>query len=99
MTSGRWSLLVAAGGALLLLPAGRGLHAQATISGRVTATVGNAPLADARVVIIGSTASAITGEDGRYTIRNAPTGTVQLQALRVGYQSQKKSITVAAGTP
>jgi hypothetical protein len=97
MRSGRWSFLVAAGGAFLLLPIGRDLHAQATINGRVTATGSNAPLADARIVIIGSTAAATTGEDGRYTIRNAPTGTLQLQALRVGYQSQKKSVTVAAG--
>jgi len=97
MRSGRWSFFVAAGGALLLMSPGRDLHAQATISGRVTATTSNAPLADTRIVIIGSTLSATTGEDGRYTLRNVPTGAVQIQALRVGYQSQKKSVTVAAG--
>ena len=84
MRSGRWSFLVAAGGALLLMAPGRGLHAQATISGRVTARPSNAPLADTRVVIIGSTLTATTGDDGRYTLRNVPTGVVQLQALRVG---------------
>src|SRR4051812_16503772 len=96
MTSGRWRLIAAASGGFLLSALGGALHAQATISGRVISTTSNAPLADARVVIIGSTASAVTSEDGRYIIRNAPTGTAQLQALRVGYQSQKKTVTVPA---
>src|SRR6185369_12622457 len=55
------------------------------------------PLADARVLGISTTLAATTGEDGRFTLRNVPAGLVQLQVLRVGFQSQKKTVTVRAG--
>jgi len=54
------------------------------------------PLGDARVIVVSTGASEITGEDGRYTLKNVPSGTVDIQALRVGFQSQKRAITVTA---
>ncbi|HWH52805.1 MAG TPA: SusC/RagA family TonB-linked outer membrane protein [Gemmatimonadaceae bacterium] len=100
MTFGRWRLLSIAGAAVALLSgAGRQLAAQAAITGRVIAEGTNQPLADVRVLVIGTSLSATTSDDGKYTIRNAPVGTAQLQVLRVGYQSQKKTATVLAGQP
>src|SRR5207302_1235703 len=78
----------------LALFAARSLAAQGTISGRIT-TEGNTPLPEARVLLPGGTASAMTGEDGRYTLRNVPAGSVEIQALHVGYQSLKKIVNVA----
>ena len=65
---------------------------QATITGRVTEQASGQPLGDARVVVIGTSAVATTNIDGRYTIRNAPTGNVEVRVIRVGYQEQKKPL-------
>ena len=89
MSRTRWTLAIFAAA----LP--RLALAQGTISGRVT-TEGNVPLGDARVIVVSTGASEITGEDGRYTLKNVPSGTVDIQALRVGFQSQKRAITVTA---
>ncbi len=70
---------------------------QATISGRVTATGTNEPLSEARVMVSGTSIATSTNTEGRYTLRNVPRGVVTVQVLRVGYQEQKKSVTVAAG--
>ena len=72
-------------------------HAQqSSITGRVTAD-GNQPIADARVLLVGTTAGATTNQEGRYTLRGVPTGAVEVRVLRVGYREQKKAVTVTAG--
>jgi len=101
MISLRWKSFAAAaviGTSMVALPVG-GAHAQGTVSGRVTAQGTGQPLADARILIIGTPLSGTTGDDGRYTIRNVSAGTAQLQVLRVGYQSQKQTVTVAPAGP
>jgi TonB-linked SusC/RagA family outer membrane protein len=70
---------------------------QAVIAGRVTEQSSGQPLGDARVIVIGTSAVATTNIDGRYTIRNAPTGNVEVRVLRVGYQEQKKPVQVSPG--
>jgi TonB-dependent SusC/RagA subfamily outer membrane receptor len=71
--------------------------AQGTITGTVTAQGSAQPLEEVRVIVIGTSVFTTTGADGRYTLRNVPAGTVDIRVLRVGYQEQKKPITVAAG--
>ena len=83
--------------ALVLLAAAAPLAAQGTVTGRVTAVGTGQPLADARVLVIQTSLASITGEDGRFTLRNAPAGSLQLQVLRVGYQSQKRTVVVTNG--
>src|SRR6185295_12453175 len=39
--------------------------------------------------------SAVTGEDGKYTLKNLPNGSVDIQALRVGFRSEKKTVVVS----
>src|SRR5262249_48711501 len=79
MPFGRWRLFAVAGAALTLVTAAGRVSAQGTITGRVTALVGGTPLVDARIVMIGTSITGTTSEDGRYTLRNVPAGTAQLQ--------------------
>jgi TonB-linked SusC/RagA family outer membrane protein len=94
MSRSRWTL-----SALAFLAVGfvRIAHAQGTITGRITSE-GNLPLGDVRVLVISTAVSAITNEDGKYTLKGVPAGTFDIQALHVGFQSQKKSVNVAAGS-
>jgi TonB-linked SusC/RagA family outer membrane protein len=72
-------------------------RAQGTITGRVATAETNEPLSDARVMVVNTSLIVPTGGDGRYTIRNAPTGNIEVRVLRVGYQEQKKAVAVSAG--
>jgi len=97
MIRARWrSIAVCCTSFLIAVTASRAAAAQGTINGRITNEAGQ-PLADARVIVIGGTAAATTAEDGKYSLRNVPAGTFDIQALRVGFQSQKKSVTVTVG--
>src|SRR2546426_1080586 len=64
-------------------------HAQeaTTVSGKVTATVGGAPLVGATVSIPALRVGAITDAEGRYrfTVPGSATGEVTLTARRIGY--------------
>jgi TonB-linked SusC/RagA family outer membrane protein len=92
------SFIAAAVAALGLLgPGARLAIAQGMITGRVTGAEGGRPLAGAHVLVVGSTSVATTGNDGSYTLKNVAAGTFQLQALHVGYESQKKPVTVTRG--
>ena len=73
------------------------LAQQATISGRVMAQGTNEPLTDVRVFLVGSALNVSTNAEGRYVLRGVPTGTLEVRAIRVGYQEQKKAIAVTAG--
>lgn len=84
-----------AAGLLLLSASVAG--AQGIITGRVLAQGTNEPLADARVLLVGTSFFTLVNGEGRYTIRNVPTGTAEVRVLRVGYAEQKKSVVVANG--
>jgi hypothetical protein len=95
MTSARWRLL-AASAAVTLLASGSKLAAQGTVTGRVTAAEGaHQPIAEARIIVIGANATAVTNEDGKYTLRGVREGNVELQVLRVGFKPVKKMATIA----
>jgi len=85
-----WTLAIFAVAFARLAPA------QGTITGRIV-TENSAPLGDARVIVVGTVASTTTNEDGKYALRGVPSGTFDIQALHVGFQSQKKTVTVTAG--
>jgi TonB-linked SusC/RagA family outer membrane protein len=71
------------------------VSAQGTITGRVTASGSNAPVAAARVIAVGTNSSATTGSDGNFTLRHVPLGANVVQVLRVGFETQKKPVTLA----
>jgi TonB-linked SusC/RagA family outer membrane protein len=81
---------------LLLLVTSRAFG-QSTITGRVTAQGTGEPLPESRIAVVGTSLVGSTGVDGRYTIRNVPSGQWVVRVLRVGYQEQKKTTTAAAG--
>jgi TonB-linked SusC/RagA family outer membrane protein len=70
---------------------------QTTVTGRVTAAGTGEVLPDARVMVVNTSSSTTTGSDGRYTLRGAPVDNYVIRVLRVGYQEQKKPVTVTAG--
>lgn len=67
-------------------------HAQQkTITGTVTNSKDGSPVADASVIAVGEKASAITGQDGTFSLSVSP-NVEQLQISYVGFEAQ----TVAA---
>ena len=92
-----WVAAAVCGVALLAAAAARADAQTSTVNGRVTARENAGPLSDVRVVVISSNVFAITNADGRYSLRNVPSGGVDIRVLRVGYQEQKKRITLAPG--
>ncbi len=70
---------------------------QGTISGHVTVAGSSAPLAQARVFLVNSNLVATTNAEGVYTIRGVPAGSMDVHVIRVGYQEQKKPLTVRPG--
>ena len=69
----------------------------ATISGKVSARDTNEPLSDSRIIVLGTSIFTVTNAEGRYTLRNVPSGNVEVRVLRVGYTEQKRPVTVTAG--
>ncbi len=82
---------------LLLIATASAAAAQGTITGRVTAVGTGEPIQEARVVIVGTSAITTTNPDGRYTLRNAPSGAAEVRVTRVGFAELKKATTVANG--
>lgn len=75
-------------------------HAQSrngTISGRVVDAAGTAPIANVTIAVAGTTIRAVTGEDGRYTLRDVPAGTARVRALRLGFSEFSEQVSLAAG--
>lgn len=73
-------------------------------TGSIEGTVRNAhtgdPVAGARVIIVETTFSAVTNQNGFYRISDVPVGSHTLQALVLGYQSQTlTNARVTAGLP
>jgi TonB-linked SusC/RagA family outer membrane protein len=81
---------------VVLLFAISSASAQGTISGRITAKDTGVPLPESRVTVVGTSLVGSADADGRYSVRNVPAGTWVVRVLRVGYQEQKQSATVAA---
>ncbi|MDX2192696.1 MAG: TonB-dependent receptor [Gemmatimonadales bacterium] len=56
------------------------------VSGTITDATTRAPLADVVVSVAGSSRSATSAADGRYTLTGLPAGALELRARRIGYQ-------------
>jgi TonB-linked SusC/RagA family outer membrane protein len=70
---------------------------QGTLSGRVTEAGSGRGVADARVIVVGTSLFATTNGEGRYTIRGVPAGTANVRVLRVGFAELRRTATVTAG--
>ncbi|HVT37447.1 MAG TPA: SusC/RagA family TonB-linked outer membrane protein [Gemmatimonadaceae bacterium] len=98
MKQGRWSMFAAGAVTLILLGASGSLGAQGTVTGRITDAATTQPLGSVQVMVVGTNIGGLTNDDGRYTLRGVPAGNQELQVLRVGYQSQKKRVTIEPGS-
>jgi len=78
-----------------LLAASTGaLAAQGIVSGRLTDVANGAALVGARIVILGTSLTTTTTNDGRYRITGVPAGAQQVRASQIGYASATKGVTV-----
>ena len=94
-------IFVSASGRLILLKRvalNQPTQQTGTATGRVTDKETSLPVAGVRVTVVGTSLSAVTGDDGRYTIRNVPVGPRRLRITRIGYQPVELSVTVGEGT-
>jgi TonB-dependent starch-binding outer membrane protein SusC len=88
---------------LLLSALGSPLDAQqpqqttGSVVGRVVDRATGQPVAEANVVIVGSTRGARTSGEGRYRIAGVPAGTHQVRVTRLGYTAETRPVTVVAG--
>ena len=83
----------------LLIGIASALRAQdaGTITGRVIDASSNAPVQSAQVQVVGTTRSAVTGDDGRFRIAAIRSGSYTIRALRLGYQASSQVVQVTAG--
>ena len=65
-----------------------------TVSGRVVDAATRAPVGSVQVTVVGTSLGTLTAEDGRYTLRGVPVGTVTLAASRLGYQRETRTVDI-----
>lgn len=68
-----------------------------TLRGVVRTTDTQQPVVGSQVFVPASMLATITDEQGRYTLRNVPAGSVRVQTRAVGYGSMTQTTTVSAG--
>lgn len=91
-----WPGLVVLGGLLAgALPA-RGQQT-GSVMGRVTNASTNQPVGGAQVHVVGTQLGGISASNGRYLILNVPAGTHELRVELIGYRTETRTVTVAAG--
>jgi hypothetical protein len=67
-----------------------------TVTGIVTNALTAAPIAGATVRVDGSSASATTGGDGRFTLTGAPSGTRTLRTTANGFVTETRTVNIVA---
>lgn len=71
--------------------------AAGAVQGIVSNAVSGSPLARAKVTIRGTAQEAITDDDGRFYLRNAPARDIELDVSYLGFVSQTSRVTVPPG--
>lgn len=92
--------LISLGIGALVGPATASLLAQdatGAVTGKVTTSDGNQPLAGATIFVTGAQTGAITRTDGSYRIALHP-GAYELRVRYIGWQGTRDSVTVTAGS-
>ncbi|HEU6451580.1 MAG TPA: carboxypeptidase regulatory-like domain-containing protein, partial [Gemmatimonadaceae bacterium] len=89
-----WKIALAIG--LVALPRTVAAQGSGTVRGAVTDSSSGQPIAGAQVTVTGTTLGTITGEDGRYVLRNVPARAVTLRAQRIGFAPSEHDVTLAA---
>ncbi len=79
------------------LPAVADAQGAGTIAGRVTDRATQQGIPEVQIVVAGTTRGTRTDDQGQYRLTNVPAGSVQLRALRIGYEAQTRTVVVSAG--
>jgi TonB-linked SusC/RagA family outer membrane protein len=67
------------------------------IEGRIIEAANGRPLANAQVVVVGTTLGAETDDAGSYRISGAPARQVEVRARRIGFAPASRNVLVTAG--
>ncbi|MGH9201765.1 MAG: carboxypeptidase regulatory-like domain-containing protein, partial [Vicinamibacterales bacterium] len=70
-----------------------------SITGRVTDAASGVPVAAARVYVTGSSVGTQTSDNGRFSLRAIPVGSVDITVVRLGYVAKRSVVTVTAAQP
>ena len=73
--------------------------AQGSLRGRVTAAGSGSAIAGAQVNMANLALGGITGPNGTYEIGDVPAGIHELVVIRIGYQTERRQVTVVDGQP
>jgi TonB-linked SusC/RagA family outer membrane protein len=68
-----------------------------SITGRVVDQTTKAPIAEARIRIVGTTVEGVTNATGEYRLNGVRVGPTQLGVIRIGYKASSDTVRVAAG--
>ena len=68
-----------------------------TVTGRVTDAATGGPVAQARVLLEGTTNGTLTADNGSFSLRQLPAGSLTFVVSRVGYEQQKVTVQLASG--
>ena len=82
--------------AVLSVPAAAAAQ-NGTVTGKVTDRSTRQPVADAQVVIVGTTLVTQTSKEGDYRLSNVPAGRVNVGVFRLGYKAMGDTVRVVAG--
>jgi TonB-linked SusC/RagA family outer membrane protein len=83
--------------ALLALPGLSAAQQTATVTGTVTDAGTGRPIADVRIIVVGTALQAVSDLQGRYRITGLTPGRVNIRATRIGYRAAEKELNLAAG--
>ena len=91
-TAGMLALLAVAGPGAVTAQTATG-----TIEGRVTDAASGLVLTQVSVTVVGTSLSALTNLEGRYSLANVPAGEHTVKVVILGYATQEQQVTVTAG--
>lgn len=84
-------------GALVLVLGAASPPEVGMVRGTVTDATSGAPVADASVIVRGTTFGTLTNVAGRYLLTGLPAGTYTIEVSRIGYASSTQEVTVTDG--
>jgi len=68
-----------------------------TITGRVVDSASQQGIPNVNVVVMGAQRSALSREDGGFTLTAVPAGTQTIRASRIGYRPSRQDVSITAG--
>lgn len=95
-SAGAAPVVMTAGGDSAAAKGERQLRGTARLAGAVRDETGR-PVPRANVTVRGSASTAVTGEDGRFSLANLPAGTRSVQVRAIGYEPRTATVTLRSG--